>query len=75
MRVNVEAKSLRPILFHIILKLLMVRISIRLSLRPILFHIILKPLDDLISEAQRLRPILFHIILKPRGILDAKITA
>ena len=55
---------LRPILFHIILKLNQIAIIWLFRLRPILFHIILKLWKKMIAGMSCLRPILFHIILK-----------
>ena len=56
--------SLRPILFHIILKPTMSIACRPICLRPILFHIILKRAPLSVNGANSLRPILFHIILK-----------
>ena len=57
-------RSLRPILFHIILKQLAAVYWPVICLRPILFHIILKLGNSAIFYMLCLRPILFHIILK-----------
>ncbi len=56
--------SLRPILFHIILKPIGKNGGADFGLRPILFHIILKRFFGSCALAVSLRPILFHIILK-----------
>ena len=56
--------SLRPILFHIILKPLSLQLLFPYCLRPILFHIILKQYLIINQHTRCLRPILFHIILK-----------
>ena len=62
-------KSLRPILFHIILKQPPPMTALTVGLRPILFHIILKQYREEMDTIGGLRPILFHIILKQNNFL------